>query len=211
MHDSALAVRHVTRDELGLPQEILAQLDDLTTAYGQPSLVLADLPDGLFDPLIKTDRIGEVCMVLRRRNGRILTCRKEIYPPGVMRLLTGGIHPGEPIAEALMREVAEETSLEVAVRRFLSLIAYRAPTPPRDDFTFFTFAFLLDELSGELQVQDPDERIEAFEEVEIPQLYAQAAFMEHLDASQSRVISGSWRAWGQFRGVTHRIVADLLS
>jgi ADP-ribose pyrophosphatase YjhB (NUDIX family) len=197
-------------DTVQLPNDIEAQVAELSARYGQPMRVLADIPDGMFDPLTSTDRIGEVCMVIRRPSGRLLTFRKDIYPHGVMRLLTGGVRPGEHIEDGLLREVAEETSLEVAVRRFLAVIAYRAPQTPPDSYSFLTFAFLLDELGGELAVQDPEERVEAFGEVTVAQLYDLAAFLDGLDDHSDREIGGSWRSWGAFRAVTHRVVADRL-
>ncbi|NTU86389.1 MAG: NUDIX hydrolase, partial [Chloroflexales bacterium] len=148
------------------PEPLAAEVAALAARYGQPALVEAAIPDGTFDPLTKTDRFGEVCMVIRRPGGRLLTARKEYYPPEAFRLLTGGVAHGEPIEAALLREVAEETSLEVAVRRFLAVIGYRAPQTPAGTFAFYTFAFLLDELGGTLIVQDPEERVAAFGEVE---------------------------------------------
>ncbi len=191
-----------------LPDAIEVQVAELSARYGQPARVLAHLPDGVFDPLTKRDRIGEACMVIRRRNGRILTFRKDVYPQGVMRLLTGGIQPDERIEDGLLREVAEETSLDVEVRRFLAVIAYDSPQTPPNTYAFFTFAFLLDEIGGELVVQDPDERVEAFDEVTVAQLYDLADFLEGLEDQVDREIGGSWRAWGIFRAVIHRTVAD---
>lgn len=193
-----------------LPGEIAAQVAGLASRYGAPAQVIADLPDHVFDPLTKTDRIGEACMVIRRPSGRLLTFRKDVYPPGVMRLLTGGVKPGEPIEAGLLREVAEETSLDVAVRRFLALIAYRSPHTPPGGVDFLTFAFLLDELGGELLPQDPEERVEAYGEASVSQLYDLADFLERLEPRTDREIGGSWRSWGVFRAVVHRVVADQL-
>lgn len=193
-----------------LPDELRAELAALSTRYGQPALVEARLPDGVFDPLIKTDRLGEVCMVIRRPGGRLLTVRKDIYPPGVFRLLTGGIAHGESIEAGLLREVAEETSLEVRISRFLAAISYDAPGWPAGRAAFYTFAFLLDELSGILAVQDPDERVEAFREIEPVELGMIAAQLEALEGRRDRAISGSWHSWGIFRAVVHRVVAQEL-
>ncbi|NTW04205.1 MAG: NUDIX hydrolase [Oscillochloris sp.] len=194
---------------MGLPDEIETQLVDLAARYGQPVRVLSSLPDGVFDPLTKRDRIGEVCMVIRRHSGRLLIFRKDVYPQGVMRLLTGGVHPGERIEDGLFREVAEETSLDVVVRRFLAVIVYRTPET-LSGAAFLTFAFLLDEVGGDLVVQDPEERVEAFGEATVFDLYNLAAFLEQLDDQTDREIGGSWRSWGIFRAVVHRVVADQL-
>lgn len=186
-----------------------AEIVALAARYGAPARVEARLNDAVFDPLTRTDRIGEVCMVIRRTHGRLLTMRKAIYPPGVFRLPTGGIAPDEPIEAGLLREVAEETSLEVRISRFLATIAYYVPEAP-GDAAFHTFAFLLDEQGGTLAVQDPHEQVEAFREIAPGELPAIAAHLEQLEARSDRAIGGSWRAWGAFRAVVHRVVAEAL-
>lgn len=194
-----------------LPAPLAAEVAVLTARYGPAAMVEAAIPDGVFDPVGMADRFGEVCMVIRRPSGRLLVFRKTFYPPGVLRLLTGGIGHGEPIEDALLREVAEETSLTVAVRRLLAVVAYRAPeTPPGRD-AFYTFAFLLDELGGELAVQDEDERVECFAEVEPAELPGLADFLAALEHREDRAIGGSWRSWGVFRAAAHRVVAAALA
>ncbi len=87
-----------------LPQAIQDELEQLAHAYGQPLVRTIDLANSdLFDPLNRTDRYGEVCMVVRRLSGRLLTMTKTLYPRGVSRLPTGGINHGEPILSALLR------------------------------------------------------------------------------------------------------------
>jgi 8-oxo-dGTP pyrophosphatase MutT (NUDIX family) len=63
-------------------------------------------------------------MVIRRPGGALLTAIKTFYPPGAYRLLTGGVGHGEPIEAALLREVEEETGLDVEVQRFVAVIEY---------------------------------------------------------------------------------------
>lgn len=193
-----------------LPDSLQAETIALAGRYGPTAFVEAAIPDGVFDPLVKTDRVGEVCMVIRRPGGRLLTFRKDVYPQGVMRLLTGGINHGEPVEAALLREVAEETSLDVAVRRLLAVIAYRAPGDPPGPHGFYTFAFLLDELGGVLAPQDPEERVEAYGDAEPAELLGLAANLEGLEERHDRAIGGSWRSWGIFRAVVHRVVAGQL-
>lgn len=199
-----------------LPAHLDAEVRALAARFGPTAAVVAELPDGLFDPLVKIDRVGEVCMVIRRPGGRLLTARKDLYPAGVFRLLTGGVSHGETVEAALLREVAEETSLEVTIRRLLAVIAYRTPGAPLatdglPPFVFYTFAFLLDERGGTLAVQDPAERVEAFREIEPAELPALAASLEQLEDRRDRAIGGSWRSWGIFRAVVHRVVAEQLA
>src|SRR3954454_11677714 len=101
------------------------EIADLAARYSPPRRVTAGLDSWEFDPLTMTDRYGEVCMVVRRPNGKLITAKKTFYPAGAFRLLTGGVEHGELIAAALLREVAEETGLDVVVRCFLAVIEYQ--------------------------------------------------------------------------------------
>jgi ADP-ribose pyrophosphatase YjhB (NUDIX family) len=159
----------------------------------------------------RRNRRREVCMVVRRPNGKLLTFTKTFYPQGVYRLLTGGVEPGEGVLEALQREVAEETGLEVAIRRFLALIAYRAEDAEDARPRMFTFAFLLDELGGTLGAADPAERLAGYREIDIPDLLSIADQLEHLPDSYSVDFGESWREWGSFRAIVHRVVWQALS
>lgn len=190
-----------------LSPAIEADIEELAARYGPPRRVEVELDGRPFDPLIMTDRYGEVCMVIRRPNGRLITAIKTFYPAGAFRLLTGGVHPGEPIGAALMREVAEETGLDVTVRRFLAVIEYRLARHPQ---TFATFAFLLDELGGTLAVQDEDERIGAFRELAVSELPALADTLAAVPDVYDEQIAGRWRDWGRFRAVVHRVVYEQL-
>src|SRR2546430_13343037 len=78
-----------------------------------------------FDPVQNPDRFAEVCLVVRRRSGKVPLCIKTFYPRGAHRLPTGGIHRGERILDALRRETTEETGLETRIERFLAWITYR--------------------------------------------------------------------------------------
>src|SRR5258708_39444955 len=107
-----------------LPAKIQTELLALAVAYGQPLVEFVEVEKGpFFDPLSNDDRIGEVCMVIRRPSGTFITAKKTMYPPDCHRLLTGGIEHGEAVRAALLREVHEETGLTVRVTRFLAAVA----------------------------------------------------------------------------------------
>jgi len=149
-------------------------------------------------------------MVVRRPNGKVLVAIKTFYPRGAYRLPTGGIHHGESIHDALLRETHEETGLETVVRRFLATISYRGRSTPNAAPLFHTFAFLLDELGGTLGALDADEEIEDWREIAPDELSAQATVLEGLTTEGKRGIGGSWAEWGRFRAIAHRAVADAL-
>lgn len=110
------------------------EIEQLSARYGEPIRVGAVLPSNhsyLAD--LDDRRTKEVLMVVMRPNGRLLAMTKPLYPMRVFRLPTGGVDGDEPILEALIREVAEETSLEVEITRFLAHIQYRIPGRERPE------------------------------------------------------------------------------
>ena len=192
-----------------LPHDVQDELHQLARRYGQPLVETIDLANTRrFDPLNKTDRYGEVCMVIRRRNGHLLTMTKTTYPPNTYRLPTGGINLVELVIDALLRETQEETGLQVNVERFLTAVAYRIPG--QDYPSFYTFAFLLEEVGGTLGVIDEDEQIEDFREVPPEDLLTVAENLEQVTTNYSQNINGYWRDWGYFRAIIHRLVWEAL-
>ncbi|EFH89612.1 NUDIX hydrolase [Ktedonobacter racemifer] len=195
-----------------LPREQQDEIAHLAERYGTPALHNAALYTGDdYEPLNKPDRYGEVCMVVRRKNGRLLTMKKAFYPPATFRLLTGGIHHGESIYDALLRETHEETGLEVTITQFLAIVAYQTENA-RKTPSFYTFAFLLDEVNGTLGAIDEDEEVESFCEIQPAELPQLAEHLEHLAHTEQRPHQnlGDWGEWGRFRAVIHRVVWDKL-
>lgn len=193
-----------------LAETVQDELRQLQQRYGETLVRTVDLGiNNHFDPLNRTDRFGEVCMVVRRPNGRLLTMKKTFYPKNAFRLLTGGIEHGEAVLHALLRETHEETGLAVEVRRFLAAIEYRITGESHP--VFYTFAFLLDETGGTLGAIDEGERVEEFREIEPAELPTLAHNLDHLHHEQSREIGGDWRDWGRFRAVVHSTVHEALS
>ncbi len=189
--------------------DMTPELKLLAERYGSPLYTTALLATDAFEPVSMTDRVGEVCMVIRRPNGCLLTAIKTGYPPGAYRLLTGGIHHGERIFDALIREIAEETSLAIVVRRLLAVVDYRRADD--DQSVFFTVAFLVDEVGGTLACNDASEHHAAFWEMAVDQLPAQADLIEHVSADFGSSDREAWAAWGHFRAISHRLVWTALS
>ncbi len=186
------------------------EIGELGRRYGEARHIDSMIHDGFDDPIRRRDRTGEVLMAVRRPNGKLLVALKTFYPRGAYRLPTGGIHHGESIHDALLRETKEETGLETTVRRFLATIAYRGRSSPTAAPLFHTFAFLLDELRGTLGALDTDEQIEDWREMAPAELRAQADVLDALATTGTRCIGGSWADWGRFRAIAHRAVADAL-
>jgi ADP-ribose pyrophosphatase YjhB (NUDIX family) len=187
--------------------ELDSEIADLAARFGEPRrLDVAIRP--FFDPVQNPDRFAEVCMVVRRPNGKVLLSIKTFYPRGAHRLPTGGVHHGERILDALVRETGEETGLETEVRRFLAAIAYRSASAPDGPPIFHTFAFLLDEVGGTLETRDATEQIEEWIEVEPSTLGQVADRLEAITSAYSEDIGGDWSDWGRFRAIVHRAVHE---
>ncbi len=184
-----------------------AELTALIARYGPPTQSDVDLGELRFAPIGQPDRRAEVCMVVQRPDGTLITAQKRHYPAGVFRLLTGGIAPAESVEQALLREIVEETGLETRVTRFLALLCYRRGASPP---VFATYAFLCEEYAGELMATDPAEEIVAFRMVTPAELRNLAATLEMQADSYGAHVRGSWQAWGRFRALTHRAVAAIL-
>lgn len=194
-----------------LSADVRREMAQLSYRYGEPRTIEAMIDDGFDDPIRRRDRYGEVLMAVRRPSGKLLVAIKTFYPLGAYRLPTGGIHHGERVLDALLRETHEETGLETVVRSFLATISYRGrSTPAAEPPLFHTFAFLLDELGGTLGALDTGERIEAWREMSPAELRDQAAVLERISTEGAAGIGGSWADWGRFRAVAHRAVADAL-
>lgn len=183
-----------------------AEVSELAERFGPPQRVEATLDDEHIY-VLRGGRQAEVCMVVARPSGKLLVITKPFYPNGVFRLPTGGVETGETILESLLREVWEETGLGVEVQRFLAWTRYRVGES--DDFAFNTFAFLLDERGGALEVQDPDEPL-LFGEVSVSELLDLAERLEGLPDIPSAQMDDSWRSWGRFRAIGQRAVHDAL-
>src|SRR5579863_5175158 len=193
-----------------LSQDVQNELAQLSQMYNQPLVRTVNLGQtSQFDPLSRTDRYGEVCMVVRRPNGLLLTMLKTFYPREAYRLPTGGINHGEPIADALLRETLEETGLDIEVRQFLAAVAYTTATTGEQP-VFYTFAFLLDEIGGKLGPLDLSERVESFRFIAPTELPILVERLSHLDQHYDSQITGDWHDWGLFRAVIHNIVWEAL-
>ena len=105
----------------------------------------------------------------------------------------------------------EETGLQTEVRRFLARITYHSVDAPAGTPLFHTFAFLLDETGGTLGAIDTTEQIEDWREIEVAELPRVASFLNDLRTAGTLDIGGDWRAWGKFRAVVHRAVAEALA
>jgi 8-oxo-dGTP pyrophosphatase MutT (NUDIX family) len=184
--------------------KVNTELDDLSRAYGYPVIVSETLRiKTMFGAL--DERPAEVVPVIKRPNGCLVAMIKDNYPAAAYRLPSGGIHKGEPILDALLRESYEETGLRVVVRRFLAIVRYQVIIATGRTGRFTSYAFLV-EGDGPLAPQDPNERIADLREVAVTDLRPMADFLHNLRTEGEN----DWNDWGRYRAVVHRAVAEVL-
>jgi 8-oxo-dGTP diphosphatase len=90
-----------------------------------------------------------VAQAIVRRGDDILLCANRWYSdsPPVWTLPGGRAEPGELLADALVREVREETGLEVAVGTLAYVVEARSPSAKR---LFLTCVFRAEVVGGQL-------------------------------------------------------------
>ncbi len=147
-------------------------------------------------PLGKTRR-GEILAVVVGPDGRVLVHTKRFYPRGVFRLISGGIQVGEPVEEALVREIREETGQEVRSRCFIGLIVYRI-LHGAAELHFASYVYRVDVPDLSIASQDDAEEISGFRWVPL----------EALDEVRQQLLAvpPEWQDWGRFRAVGHAFV-----
>lgn len=171
-------------------------MQGIQSKYGVPRDIVLELPSIEFPPVSEREH-GEVCMAIRRKSGGFLLQTKESYPNSVMRLPSGGIKAGEDIEHALMREIWEETNLEVSVDRYIATLGYTAGSAKS---RFKTHLFLVHEVGGEFGNNDPSEKISDWCEAEPSELTGYARKLCEIDPS--------WSNWGLFRAASLDTLAD---
>jgi ADP-ribose pyrophosphatase YjhB (NUDIX family) len=181
------------------------EFKDLRARYGDGLLERVDLD--IDEPLYRirtekaTDRRAEVVFAIRGPGGGVLVHRKTFWEDGLYRLPSGGINPCEPVIDALMRELHEETSLVAEEILFLGAqdchLHYGSHT-----CRFVSYVFHVPRTTGHL-VPEEKEEIAEFRELRPDGLAALAVRLRHLDPP--------YAGWGRWRAVAHDLVYRRLS
>ena len=196
---------HTTLVDLPNPTVIESEVNLLVQRYGPPlrrSLTVA--PDATavrYRFGDQGDRRAEVVFVIQEPGGGLWVHAKAHYPRSISRLPSGGIRWDEVVEDALMREIAEESGLEVVIERFLGLLQYRF-VHEGNVAHFASYAFYVRSCGG-VPIPQCDEAITEFRQVLPSQLLQIAADLRNL--------MGDRRNWGQWRALVHELVYDALS
>ncbi len=156
--------------------------------------------DQSYRTLLAPARPGEVAMLVEQAAGWMLLQTKSHYPPGIFRLPTGTMNPGETPEQAMLRELHEEANLTPGRYRRLLRLDYLVEGGRQD---MSTHLFLVEQPSGQLKSNDPEEAIEAWREAPLHEL--------DVIADELVRLSGEWKGWGMYRAVLHRLAARELN
>lgn len=94
---------------------------------------------------VRFPSVAPCVIVLVRRGNRVLLTRKADWAPGRYSLVAGFVDIGECLEEAVMREVAEETGLQVANIRYVGSQSWPFPSQ-------LMVGFVADWAGGELRI-----------------------------------------------------------
>jgi len=106
-------------------------------------------------------KIGVGCGVMMLRGGMILLGKRhvdkdkadsELHGEGTWTMPGGKMHFGESFFEAAAREVKEETDIDIAALKLIS-VAHDM----KEDAHFITLGFLCEDFKGEAKMMEPDE------------------------------------------------------
>ena len=164
------------------------------TASGQVMLSMVEKMAG-------KGRRGEVVMVVPNQQGQLWLHTKSFYPPGIFRLMTGGLEGDEKPHKAMLREVEEETGFNTKIDRCLAVITYTFSGNGLV-IPFVSYVFLTQPTTGRPSPTDPNEAITEFRAVMVEDLAE--------TAQQLRSIEGRFSDWGVFRAIAHELAREQL-
>lgn len=139
-------------------------INELCTKYGAPKIYKfeADFMDFECDLVRRSSTKGRqhdiTCFI--PRDGGWVTIQKHAYSKtGIYRAPSGGAKDGEPLEEAAIREMKEETGLDIELKHFV-LDMFLDVKCPEGVIPWRSLVFLADEIGGEMK---PIDTYEIFE------------------------------------------------
>ena len=151
---------------------------------------------------VESDRRGEVVFAVRRKNGKFILTRQDVYPEGIFRIPTGGIGHDENIIKAVKRETMEGLGLKAKITSFEGVLKTKA-CYDREMVDFYSYVFLLEEESGNLLEDATDDEISKAIEVAPEDIHEYCRRLLEIKPGSY------WHDWGRFRYLTTNAVAEI--
>ncbi len=146
---------------------------------------------------VKQGRRAEVLLVVEGPDGRVLVHTKRFYPSGTFRLLSGGVHEGEPVEVALARELAEETGVQATNHCLMGVLAYDI-RHGGETLPFASYVYRVRIPTTDVHVEDEEEQICDLRWVPFSEL---PSIRDKL-----LQVPPEWQDWGRFRALGHDFV-----
>lgn len=178
------------------------EVRELTQRYGKPVRrtyhIQADEYIRAYRWRRDIDRRAEVVFAIQDPDGKIWMHNKAHYPAHLCRLPSGGVGWDETIHQALLREVKEETGLDVQIRCFVGLLEYcfhhEGATATFASYVFHLFC------GNQRPTLPENEEIHAFRSILPSQLLSLTVEMRNM--------IGDRRGWGIWRALAHDLMYE---
>jgi 8-oxo-dGTP pyrophosphatase MutT (NUDIX family) len=144
---------------------------------------------------------GEVVMVIRRPQNKVLLTTKSFYPPGIYRLPSGQISGCESPDAAFQRELTEETGIRGVGYHHVETVSFTFYCN-RECLDYTSYLFVTDPTERPPKPIDAEEAIAGFREIPSCDLNKIAKLLANLKEP--------WHDWGRFRAVPHEIAYEFL-
>ncbi len=128
--------------------------------FGVPDVLTREQPVSAKDlAFIKSTsvdgRAHDITFFISKDDGYIFIA-KAVYPPGLFRAPSGGVHRGEDFEAGAKREALEETGVEIELEKYLLRIEVRFQAD-NEHLDWMTHIFKARYVSGEIGPTDHDE------------------------------------------------------
>ena len=138
-------------------RETIEKIEEL---YGRPEerTVRFEMDEREFDGLKKSQKNGRShdVTIFIRKDGKFIVIAKHFYPPGLYRVPSGGINPGEDFISGMKREAREETGCDIDPKSYVMRIKVDF-FHGSETVNWVSHIFVADYLSGELVQRDTKE------------------------------------------------------
>jgi ADP-ribose pyrophosphatase YjhB (NUDIX family) len=127
-------------------------------------------------------KVPRLCvdLVIKNKNGYLLTLRKKNGYEGLWHLPGGTVYYREHAPDAVKRIAKEELGTRVAIQKFIGFLEYPSEEKERGFGYSVSLLFLCKLTSSSLNLDDQAERVEFFKTIPENTIYEQRCLLDQL-------------------------------
>lgn len=152
-----------------------------------------------------------VLIAVKDADGNLLTGAKPaFFPPGITRLLGGGVDENEDVAVAAKRELEEELGVDVALNDLVPIAQFNTSAKDANGKEFYNETYLYGANIGDAEYR-PGDDVKQIIKMSRQEMLLLADAFENLSKSLwYRGDEGdfSWHDYGKVYSVIHRVAAE---